>query len=130
MQSATCEASRSAARLPLHPTFAFGFTSSLFISENRCCKLSMPEEGVEPSHPCGYGILSPERLPVPPLRLKYVLEMITFLNFFVNRFAGFKQNPRSPVNNPQRGVRRLNRKYLEDHELMIKPFYISRFILN
>ncbi len=31
-------------------------------------KLMVPEEGVEPSQPCGYGILSPARLPVPPLR--------------------------------------------------------------
>ena len=28
----------------------------------------VPEEGVEPTHPFGYGILSPARLPVPPLR--------------------------------------------------------------
>ncbi len=28
----------------------------------------MPEEGVEPTHSCLYGILSPARLPVPPLR--------------------------------------------------------------
>jgi hypothetical protein len=28
----------------------------------------VPEEGVEPTHPCGYWILSPARLPVPPLR--------------------------------------------------------------
>ena len=28
----------------------------------------MPEVGVEPTHPCGYGILSPARLPVSPLR--------------------------------------------------------------
>ena len=30
----------------------------------------MPEEGVEPTHSCLYGILSPARLPVPPLRLE------------------------------------------------------------
>jgi hypothetical protein len=28
----------------------------------------VPEEGVEPTHSCEYGILSPARLPVPPLR--------------------------------------------------------------
>ena len=28
----------------------------------------MPEEGIEPSRPCGHGILSPARLPVSPLR--------------------------------------------------------------
>ena len=28
----------------------------------------VPEEGVEPTHSCLYGILSPARLPVPPLR--------------------------------------------------------------
>src|SRR5688572_29779776 len=28
----------------------------------------VPEVGVEPTHPCGYGILSPARLPVSPLR--------------------------------------------------------------
>lgn len=30
---------------------------------------SVPEEGLEPSHPCGHWILSPARLPIPPLRL-------------------------------------------------------------
>ena len=30
----------------------------------------VPEEGVEPTHSCLYGILSPARLPVPPLRLE------------------------------------------------------------
>src|SRR5688572_32539907 len=29
--------------------------------------IGMPEEGVEPSRPCGHGILSPARLPVSPL---------------------------------------------------------------
>ena len=28
----------------------------------------MPEVGVEPTRPCGHGILSPARLPVSPLR--------------------------------------------------------------
>src|SRR5262245_17787321 len=28
----------------------------------------VPKVGVEPTHPCGRGILSPLRLPVPPLR--------------------------------------------------------------
>jgi hypothetical protein len=28
----------------------------------------VPEEGVEPTHSCEYGILSPARLPVPPFR--------------------------------------------------------------
>jgi hypothetical protein len=27
----------------------------------------VPEEGVEPTRPCGHRILSPARLPVPPL---------------------------------------------------------------
>ena len=31
------------------------------------CRM-VPEEGVEPTHSCLYGILSPARLPVPPLR--------------------------------------------------------------
>jgi hypothetical protein len=30
--------------------------------------LLVPEEGVEPTRPCGHRILSPARLPVPPLR--------------------------------------------------------------
>ncbi len=29
----------------------------------------VPEEGVEPTRPCGHRILSPARLPVPPFRL-------------------------------------------------------------
>ena len=33
----------------------------------------VPEVGVEPTHPCGYGILSPARLPVSPLRLGPIL---------------------------------------------------------
>jgi hypothetical protein len=32
----------------------------------------VPEPGVEPGQPCGRGILSPLRLPVPPLRLLLV----------------------------------------------------------
>ncbi len=33
----------------------------------------VPEEGLEPSHPEGYQILSLARLPVPPLRQLYML---------------------------------------------------------
>jgi hypothetical protein len=29
-------------------------------------KIMVPEEGVEPTRPCGHRILSPARLPVPP----------------------------------------------------------------
>ena len=29
----------------------------------------VPAEGIEPTHPCEYWILSPARLPVPPRRL-------------------------------------------------------------
>ncbi len=36
----------------------------------------VPEEGLEPSRPCGHGILSPARLPVPPLRRKEVLHIL------------------------------------------------------
>ena len=28
----------------------------------------VPKEGLEPTHPCGYRILSPTRLPISPLR--------------------------------------------------------------
>ncbi len=31
-------------------------------------ELEVPEDGIEPSRPCGHGILSPARLPVSPLR--------------------------------------------------------------
>ena len=31
---------------------------------------AMPEEGLEPSRDCSHRILSPARLPVPPLRLQ------------------------------------------------------------
>jgi hypothetical protein len=31
-------------------------------------KTDVPAKGIEPSHPCGYWILSPARLPVPPRR--------------------------------------------------------------
>ena len=30
--------------------------------------MSLPKEGLEPSLPCGNGILNPARLPIPPLR--------------------------------------------------------------
>lgn len=29
----------------------------------------MPKVGLEPTRPCGHWILSPARLPIPPLRL-------------------------------------------------------------
>ncbi len=28
----------------------------------------LPEVGLEPTRPCGHGILNPARLPIPPLR--------------------------------------------------------------
>ena len=31
-------------------------------------RLEVPAEGIEPTHPCEYWILSPARLPVPPRR--------------------------------------------------------------
>ena len=34
------------------------------------CVSTMPEEGLEPSRDCSHRILSPARLPVPPLRLE------------------------------------------------------------
>ena len=30
----------------------------------------IPEVGLEPTRPCGHGILNPARLPIPPLRLE------------------------------------------------------------
>jgi hypothetical protein len=33
-----------------------------------CTVEGVPAKGIEPSHPCGYWILSPARLPVPPRR--------------------------------------------------------------
>ncbi len=35
---------------------------------NRISLFLVPATGVEPVHPCGYGILSPGCLPVPPRR--------------------------------------------------------------
>jgi hypothetical protein len=37
-----------------------------------CCK-GLPGAGIEPARPYGHGILSPERLPVPPPRLALIL---------------------------------------------------------
>src|SRR4030042_37025 len=39
-------------------------------------KRLVPEEGVEPSRPCGHGVLSPARLPVPPLRRRFPMRCI------------------------------------------------------
>src|ERR1700733_12410409 len=35
------------------------------------------EEGIEPTRPCGHRILSPARLPVPPLELKRLWQVST-----------------------------------------------------
>lgn len=40
---------------------AEGFKPSAF-----SCLILVPEAGVEPARPCGRGILSPVRLPIPP----------------------------------------------------------------
>ncbi len=45
----------------------------------------VPEEGVEPTRPCGHRILSPARLPVPPLRACYF--KITCRRPALNTFA-------------------------------------------
>ncbi len=42
----------------------------LATSDNDCqSKPLLPEVGLEPTRPCGHGILNPARLPIPPLRL-------------------------------------------------------------
>src|SRR4030065_3787 len=43
-------------------------------------KRLVPEEGVAPSRPCGHGILSPARLPVPPLRRRWKKLCISFIH--------------------------------------------------
>jgi hypothetical protein len=35
------------------------------------------EEGIEPTRPCGHRILSPARLPVPPLELQRLWQIST-----------------------------------------------------
>jgi hypothetical protein len=37
----------------------------------------VPEEGLEPTQPCGYRILSPARLPIPPLRQGSIKQVST-----------------------------------------------------
>ena len=37
------------------------------VTQKNESKTKLPEEGLEPSRPCGQGILSPQRLPIPPL---------------------------------------------------------------
>ncbi len=47
----------------------------------------MREGGVEPPHPLRHWILSPTRLPVPPLSLLFLLKQ---LNSYLNSFLKFK----------------------------------------
>ena len=49
---------------------AHSISSAAYYGARRPC-LVMPEVGVEPTRPEGHGILSPARLPVPPLRRGY-----------------------------------------------------------
>ncbi len=53
-------------RLVTHVTYAVHKRSRDGLPKRR--SRMVPEEGVEPTHSCLYGILSPARLPVPPLR--------------------------------------------------------------
>ena len=53
----------------------------------------LPEAGFEPARPFGQGILSPQRLPVPPLLrlvaiLKKVRQLITQANTYLGTFRG------------------------------------------
>ena len=52
----------------------------------------VPEEGVEPTHSCLYGILSPARLPVPPFRheLDLSLAAIKKQHFFKSMRTPYK----------------------------------------
>src|SRR4249920_3781198 len=46
----------------------FGNRSQLYILKAQLIRRRVPAEGIEPTHPCEYWILSPARLPVPPRR--------------------------------------------------------------
>ena len=44
------------------------------ISQRRWhCEILVPVAGVEPARPCGHGILSPGRLPIPPHRRSFFI---------------------------------------------------------
>src|SRR5580700_6815604 len=60
----------------------------------------VPEEGVEPTRPCGHRILSPARLPVPPFgqqlkiaRLRPALKISTGPRLDLLTAAGLPYNP-------------------------------------
>jgi hypothetical protein len=56
----------NASAMLVHGGF-FQFQTRDFL--NLCFSGLVLEEGVEPTRPCGHRILSPARLPVPPLQL-------------------------------------------------------------
>ena len=47
----------------------------------------VPKVGLEPTQSQNYRILSPARLPIPPLRLSLTTLIVTQSRFFDNRFG-------------------------------------------
>ena len=48
---------------------------SEIVNDTNLLKEKMPEDGVEPSRGCPHWILNPARLPIPPLRLSYNIDL-------------------------------------------------------
>ena len=73
----------------------------------------VPEEGVEPTHSCEYGILSPARLPVPPLRLELfrITANVPRVPLFHSSTVGFP--PLEPWNRWDQTVELWNRGTVE-----------------
>ena len=55
--------------------------------------MEVPAEGIEPTHPCEYWILSPARLPVPPRRLATAgASQLYFILNYLSRPSNSKAN--------------------------------------
>ena len=54
----------------------------------------VPREGLEPTHPCGYRILSPTRLPISPSRHIVMQLMLTgfIISYENNKCNSFEKN--------------------------------------
>jgi hypothetical protein len=73
-----------AVRVSVPQTASYGIITSSQRYSFPCCRL-VPEAGLEPAHPHGRGILSPVRLPIPPLghaRVPIAREMAIAKNYW------------------------------------------------
>ncbi len=89
-------------------------------------KEPVPERGLEPPRPCGHRILSPARLPIPPLR-----HGVRFTAFVTSLNLRTAAAPVNPCRSRQGALKKRRKRPPPAHgPLFLSPFFPRRSMLR